>query len=187
VSGSPPSEQHLLACARDGDLRAYEELVRRHQQRAFRTALVLTGSAADAEDVVQEAFIRAWSALNRFRDGAPFAPWLLTIVARQAGTQRRSASRRRAWTERAALDERWVPAGVPEPTSAAVLDRERRAALIAALVRLPHDHRVVIELRHLVGLSEQETAAALGCRPGTVKSRLSRALAALRVDLEQAP
>jgi RNA polymerase sigma-70 factor (ECF subfamily) len=187
VSPSPPSERVLLASAREGDLRAYEELVRRHQQRAFRTACVLTGSAADAEDVVQEAFVRAWRALDRFRDGAPFAPWLLAIVARQAGTQRRTASRADARLQRAAQDDRWMASPAPAPTEGAVLRLEAHALLREALDRLPEQQRVVVELRYLVELSERETAAALRCRQGTVKSRLSRGLATLRAQMEEAP
>jgi RNA polymerase sigma factor (sigma-70 family) len=105
MGGPPVTEERLISRARDGDARAYEELVRRHQQIAFRTAFVLTGSAAEAEEAAQDAFLKAWHALGRFRAGAPFRPWLLTIVAREAGTRRRSAGRRAAWTARAAQDE----------------------------------------------------------------------------------
>ena len=153
----------------------------------FRTAFVLTGSAAEAEEAAQDAFLKAWHALGRFRAGAPFRPWLLTIVAREAGTRRRSAGRRAAWTARAAQDERWAPPAAAEPTEVAVLQRERTAALLAALGRLDERDREVVELRHVLGLSERETAGVLGVRPGTVKSRLSRALDRLRADLEEQP
>jgi RNA polymerase sigma factor (sigma-70 family) len=187
MGGSPEPEDRLLSRALAGDARAYEELVRRHQQLAFRTAYVLTGSAAEAEEAAQEAFVKAWRALGRFRPGAPFRPWLLAIVAREAGTRRRSATRRAAWTARAAQDERWVPPSADAPTEVAVLQRERTATLLAALERLDPRDREVVELRHVLGLSERETAAVLGCRPGTVKSRLSRALERLRIDLGEQP
>jgi RNA polymerase sigma-70 factor (ECF subfamily) len=187
MGGPQVPEDRLIARAREGDARAYEELVRRHQQLAFRTAYVLTGSAAEAEEAAQEAFVKAWGALGRFRVGAPFRPWLLTIVAREAGTRRRSATRRAAWTARAAHDERWVPPAAEAPTEVAVLERERSATLLAALARLEPRDREVVELRHVLGLSEREAAAVLRCRPGTVKSRLSRALERLRTDLGEQP
>jgi RNA polymerase sigma factor (sigma-70 family) len=187
MGGPQVPEDRLIARAREGDARAYEELVRRHQQLAFRTAWVLTGSAADAEEAAQDAFVKAWRALPRFKAGSPFRPWLLAIVAREASTRRRAAGRRAAWTARAAQDERWVPPQPETPTEVAVLQRERAATLLAALARLEPRDREVIELRHVLGLSERETAAALRCRPGTVKSRLSRALDRLREDLEERP
>jgi RNA polymerase sigma factor (sigma-70 family) len=187
MGGPQVDEDRLIARAREGDTRAYEDLVRRHQQLAFRTAWVLTGSAADAEEAVQDAFVKAWRALGRFRPGAPFRPWLLAIVAREASTRRRSAGRRATWTARAAQDERWAPVAPDAPTEVAVLRRERAATLLAALARLEPRDREVVELRHVLGLSERETAAVLRCRPGTVKSRLSRALERLRADLEERP
>src|SRR5580765_6212652 len=81
VVSRPPDEQRLLDRARRGDAAAYEELVRMHQQVAFRTACLIAASAADAEEAAQDAFVKAWRALPRFREGAPFRPWLLAIVA----------------------------------------------------------------------------------------------------------
>jgi RNA polymerase sigma-70 factor (ECF subfamily) len=187
MGGPPVPEDRLIARARDGDARAFEELVRRHQVIAFRTAFVLTGSAVEAEDAAQDAFVKAWHALGRFRAGAPFRPWLLAIVAHEASTRRRSAGRRAAWTARAAQDERWVPPAAQAPTEVAVLERERTSTLLAALALLDPRDREVVELRHVLGLSEREAAAVLGCRPGTVKSRLSRALERLRDELGERP
>lgn len=188
LGGRPaPEEQQLVDRAREGDARAYEDLVRLHQHLAFRTAVVLTRSAADAEEAVQDAFVKAWRNLDRFREGAPFRPWLLAIVANEARTHRRAAGRRRGWTERAAQEV--LATGPPSAPSAeaAALDAERRAALLAALDRLDERDRHAIELRYLLDLSEQEMAAALRCRPGTVKSRLSRALERLRAQIGEAP
>src|SRR5215210_9428067 len=94
VASRPPDEQRLLERARRGDAAAYEELVRAHQQTAFRTACLLSGSAADAEEAAQDGFLKAWRALPRFRAGAPFRPWLLAIVANEARNRRRAAGRR---------------------------------------------------------------------------------------------
>ena len=180
MSRPPPSEAALVERARRGDQAAYEALVRAHQDIAFRTACLLAGSPADAEEAAQEAFVKAWRALARFRAGAPFRPWLLTIVANEARNRRRAAGRRSALALRAAAEP---VAPVPLPEASALAGAERRE-LAQALSRLGADHREVIVLRYLLDLSEAECAAALGCRPGTVKSRLSRALSHLRLELE---
>ena len=93
--------------ARRGDARAYESLVQEHQAIAFRTAYLITGSAADAEEAAQEAFVRAWLALKRFRQGAEFRPWLLAIVANEARNRVRNRRRREGLAERAAHELTW--------------------------------------------------------------------------------
>src|SRR4051794_21445755 len=149
-------------------------LVRRHQEVAFRTAYAICRDAAEAEDATQEAFIKAHRALGRFRSGRPWRPWLLRIVANEARNRRRSAGRREHLVTLAAQ-------GASTMTDA---PSHTQSELTAALDRLEAPHREVVLLRHVLELSEEETAAALGCRPGTVKSRLSRALARLREDLD---
>src|SRR5690349_18570241 len=146
-------------------------LVERHQTVAFRTAYVICGDAADAEDATQDAFIKARAAMGRFRSGAPFRPWLLTIVANEARNRRRSAGRRSALAVRAAAEP---VAPVPLPEAAALAGSDRRE-LAGAPERLGTAHREVIVLRLLLDLPEAECAAVRGCRPGTVKSRPSPA------------
>jgi RNA polymerase sigma-70 factor (ECF subfamily) len=180
----PPlqSESVLLARACGGDLDAYEQLVRLHQQLAFRTALVLARNAADAEEAAQDAFVKAWRALRRFDRSRPFRPWLLAIVANEARNRRRAAGRREALVLRAAAASAGpADAGAPSP-ELVLLVAERDGALAAALGRLAERDRQVIACRYLLELTEAETAAALGCRVGTVKSRLSRALERLRAQ-----
>jgi RNA polymerase sigma-70 factor (ECF subfamily) len=160
---------------------AYEELVRRYQDVAVRTAYVVAGSADDAEDAAQDGFVKAYAALGRFRAGAPFRPWLLRIVANEARNRRRSAGRRANLAVRAAEDRPSLDAA-PSP-EAAVLVHETRDALLAALNRLRDEDREVIGARYFLELSEAETAEALGIPRGTVKSRLSRALGRLRESL----
>jgi RNA polymerase sigma factor (sigma-70 family) len=181
VEDRPLDESELIARAKRGDLRAYEEIVERHQTIAFRTAWLITGSAADAEEAAQDAFLKAHSALGRFREGAPFRPWLMRIVANEARNRRTAAGRRERLTLRAA-EERRPGDAVPSP-EAALLDSEQRAELLAALARLSERDRLAIACRYLLELSEEETAAALGCAHGTVKSRLSRALERLRAQM----
>ena len=159
---------------------AYEELVRRYQDVAVRTAHLISPDG-DAEDAAQEAFVKAYAALARFRHGAPFRPWLLQIVANEARNRRRSAGRRAGLAIRAAED-RPLDDAAPSPESA-VLATERRAVLVSAINALRDDDREVIGARYFLELSESETAEALGIPRGTVKSRLSRALDRLRAQL----
>lgn len=178
----PLDDQRLLERARRGDPVAYADLVRPHQPVAFRVACLLAGSPADAEDALQDGLVKAWRALPRFRAGAPFRPWLLAIVANEARTRRRSAGRRAGWTLRLAARERASGDAAPSP-EAAVLVHERRRELAGALDALAERDRVVLVLRYVLDLSEREMAAVLDCRPGTVKSRLSRALDRLREEV----
>ena len=152
-----------------------------HGTVAFRTAWLITGSAADAEEAAQDAFVKAQKALTRFREGAPFRPWLLTIVSNEARNRVRATGRRQALALRAA-EERRPGDAVPSP-EAALLDSERRDELLAALGRLSDNDRRAIACRYFLDLSEEETAAVLDCARGTVKSRLSRALKRLRSEL----
>jgi RNA polymerase sigma factor (sigma-70 family) len=180
VVGRPLTETELVERAKKGDAGAYERIVESYQGIAFRTAYLIAGSAADAEEAAQDAFVKAHAALGRFREGAPLRPWLLKIVANEARNRRRSAGRREALVLRAG-EERRPGDAVPSP-EAALLDRERSEVLLAALNELREEHRTVIAMRYFLDLSEEEMAAALGCRRGTVKSRLSRALERLRAE-----
>ena len=159
---------------------AYEELVRRYQDVAVRTAHLISPDG-DAEDAVQDAFVKAYAALARFRPDAPFRPWILRIVANEARNRRRSAGRRTGLALRAAEDRRPGDAA-PSPESA-VLAGERRSDLLRAVNGLRDDDREVIAVRYFLDLSEAEAAITLGIPRGTVKSRLSRALGRLRERL----
>ena len=169
-------EAKLAERARAGDTAAYERLVRLHQAVAFRAAYLVTGDAPEAEDATQEAFIKAYRAIDRFRPGAPFRPWLLTIVTNEARNRRRSAGRRAKLNLQVATESQVAPVS-PE---AAVVAAERREELMAGVGELSKREQLVILYRYFLGLSEEETATALGCARGTVKSRLSRAIARLR-------
>ena len=176
--GRPLDESDLIGRAKRGDTHAYEELVYAYQGIAFRTAYVIAGNAADAEDAAQDGFVKAWRALGRFREGAPFRPWLLQIVANEARNRRRSTGRRVHLALRAATEQ---PSGDAAPSpEASLLSAELRAGLLAAVNDLPEDQRTVIALRFFLGLSEREVAEALSLPEGTVKSRSARALDRLR-------
>src|SRR4249919_2791558 len=175
VEGRPLEDVELARLARDGDVQAFGELVERYREVAFRTAWLITRSSAEAEDVAQEAFVKAFYALDRFRAGEAFRPWVLRIVSNEAKNRRRSVGRRQRLTVRLAQDR---------GSRDAAPGREEREALLGAIERLSEPERLVVTYRYLLELSEAETARALAIRPGTVKSRLSRALGRLRDQLE---
>ena len=141
-----------------------------HQDIAFRTACVIARNTADAEEAAQDGFVKAYRALGRFREGAPFRPWLLQIVANEARNRRRSAG-----AAGRAVAARRRRRGLGGRGSVPRDDRRRRRAARPRCWRrsraLREDDQAVLGCRFLVGLSEQETAAALGLRRGTVKSR----------------
>ena len=177
--GDRISDEALVARAKGGDADAFGELVTRYRELAFRVAWVVA-PGSEAEDAVQEAFVKAWFALPRFREGAPFRPWLCRIVANEARNRTRSARRRDALALRDAGATPRVDAPPPDETA---LAREDAELLVSAMNRLKPGDRLVVAYRWLFELSEAEMADALGVPPGTVKSRLSRAMARLREAL----
>ncbi len=184
MEGRPEDDSELFARAQRGDTAAYEEIVRRYQQLAFRTAYVITGSAAEAEDAAQDGFVKAFRALDRFRAGAPPRPWLLRIVANEARNRVRSTQRRLGLELR--LAEGFRPGDAAPSPEAASVAAEDRARLLRLINALGEEDRLVIASRYFLELNGEETAAALGIPEGTVKSRLSRALARLRARYEEA-
>ena len=149
----------------------------------MRTAYLICPEA-DAADAVQDAFVKAFAALPRFRPDAPLRPWLLRIVANEARNRRRSSDRREGLALRAATQ---IPeAAGPASPETEVLAAETRAELHAALRGLRDEDREVIGARFFLGLSEAETAETLSIPAGTVKSRTSRALGRLREVLAAA-
>ena len=178
VEGRPLTDGELIERARGGDVAAYEELVRRYEQQAFRAAYLVCHDADEARDACQEGFIRAWRALGTFRAGAEPRPWLMRIVVNAARNRRRGSGRRDTLALRIAQD-RPSDGAAPSP-EAAVLATERRERLLAAVNRLSDDDRTVIGLRWFADMGESEMAAALDVPRGTVKSRLSRAMGRLR-------
>jgi RNA polymerase sigma-70 factor (ECF subfamily) len=177
VEGRPLDEQELIAKAKSGNVGAFEELVRMHQQSALRVAYFVSGDADAAEDVAQEAFVKAYRALPRFREESAFRPWLLRIVRNEALNDRRRRGRQERLSLRLSADP--VSGGTAQSPETTVVTQQNQEAVLAAVERLPERGRQVVALRYLIGLSEEETATTLGVPVGTVKSRTSRALRAL--------
>lgn len=176
-----------------GDEGAFEELVRRHQRAVYNLAYRHLGSRDDALDAAQDAFLRCYRALPRFRGDATFRTWLVGIAinvcrSRLSGAEQRRRRLTQDLTQPDAATGERVPLqladAAPDPEAAAQAG-EIRGALARALRALSPEHREVLLLRELSGLEYDEVAAALGCALGTVKSRIARARAALRAALEE--
>jgi RNA polymerase sigma-70 factor, ECF subfamily len=163
VRGRARSEAALVRAARAGDGAAVEELFRRHWPGTYRAAYLVVGDAAAAEDIAQEAFLKAIAALERFDRRRPLAPWLHRIAINRAIDWTRA---RTARPEQPGADERAAPAAV------AGLSDE----LAGALAALPADRRAVVVLRYLLEYTPGEIADLLELPRGTVNSRLRRGL-----------
>ncbi|MEX2221766.1 MAG: sigma-70 family RNA polymerase sigma factor [Candidatus Rokuibacteriota bacterium] len=167
---------------RAGEATAFEELVMTYQHRLFGVALRMLGNAGEAQEVAQEAFIRAHRALPRFRGDAKLSTWLYAITSRLCLSRLASGERRLARQGEDALLR--LSDSAPGPDAA--LERgELEAALQRAIAELPEDRRIVVVLRDLEGLSYEEIAQVLELELGTVRSRLHRARADLKDKLER--
>ena len=174
-------EAEALRAASSGDGAAFGLLVERYQEVAFRAAYLIVRDAQEAEDVAQDAFVRAYRRLDSFRQGEPFRPWLLRIVQHTALNTVRSRGRRAGLLGRfAAMAPRAI-----DPPEAAVLAAGEAAQVLAAIAELPPDDRAILHLRYFLDLPERQIAAAIGRPPGTVKSRLHRAGRRLREVIER--
>jgi RNA polymerase sigma-70 factor, ECF subfamily len=172
MPGSSRRERSLLRSARAGSISAFEQLFREHWPDAYRAAFLVVHDGAAAEDIAQEAFLRAIRSLDRFDRRRPFGPWLHRIVVNRAiDWARARASRRESELE----GERAAPERRPEIGD----------DLLDALAGLPPEHRAVIVLRHLLGYTPGEIAEQLDLPRGTVNSRLRRGLDALQERLSE--
>ena len=176
-------DDRLVRRAREGDQRAFEQLVEEHQQRLYTLAARELGSAADAEDALQETLVRAWRALPRFRGEASFGTWIYRICLNAITDQRARGARRPT----VPLDDVPEPGDPRDPVS----ERELAGALQEALAGLDESFRTAVLLYDVLGRSYAEAAEILGVPEGTVKSRifrgraeLARALGTLPTDRE---
>ena len=161
----------LDALAQRGSLDAVAELFERFWPVAWQAAFAVTGNRARADDAAQDAIQRAFSSIDRFEVGRPFAPWIRRIAANRAIDELRRDSRL------VEMDEAHAPVLAAD-------NREGGAGLVAAVASLPHDKRIVVVLRYWLDFTLEEIADALQIPFGTVASRLSRALGDLRTELE---
>jgi RNA polymerase sigma-70 factor (ECF subfamily) len=180
----PGTEAALVRSAQGGDPAAFEKIVRAFQRPVYRLAYGLTRNAADADDLAQETFVRAYQALDRFRAGEPLYPWLARIVTNLAFSLFRTR-RRRPETSIEPMVEAGAQWGVDDDPADHAARGERERRVQAAFEKLTQEHQVVLALRAVQDLSYEEIAATLRVPPGTVMSRLSRARAELKRLLQE--
>jgi RNA polymerase sigma-70 factor (ECF subfamily) len=181
-NGELVDDRELIEAAQGGDRSAFEELVRVTYRDTFTLAHRLTGNEEDASDVAQDAYLRAWKGIGKFRGEAQFSTWLYRITANTAATHLRRRRRQRAEL----LDERFDPAEThPDSSPAAVAEgRELLGRLSAAVDALPIKLRQVVVLRDVYALSHEAIAAELGISEAAAKVRLHRARHKLRDAIE---
>jgi len=181
-------EGELVASCRTGDPEAFARLVRLHEGMVMNLAARLLGEVEEARDVAQEVFLQVYKRLGGFEGRSSLRTWIYRIAINQCHNRRRFWHRRRRDRERP-LDEAVLAPVLPGERACAAspyeetLRRERARQVQAALLELRFEHRSVLVLREVEGLSCEEVAAALGVPEGTVKSRLSRAREAMRRKL----
>ncbi len=172
----PRSDEQLIEQSRTGSQEAFRELVRRHQGAVYSLCYRTVGDPGDAEDMAQEAFLRLYHSLGKFRRGARLRPWLHKIAVNVC-----LDTLRKRKEPTLSLDEISEGSGEPPiphsgtPPEDVLLDREAQARVQQALLQIPGDYRVALVLRYLEELSYQEVADALGVPLSTVETRIFRA------------
>lgn len=173
----------LILAAQAGDVEAFAALVTRHRDGVFSFVRHVVGHDADAQDVAQEAFVRAYAALGRFRKGAAFEPWLYTIAANLCRSHLRRAKRRPLSLDAIGAAET-VPASPAADPAQAAVRRDQSRRLTAAIRALPAEQRIILVLRHLRGHSYQQISEIVELPVSTVEHRLRAARKVLRSALD---
>lgn len=182
-------DEELIKAAMGGDEEAFRGLMERYKGRAYGVALGIVGDPDEAQDVLQDAFVKAWYRLKDFRFGSNFYTWFYRLLVNQAIDRWRKRSR----SATIPLDESWLAEGASPPDTAVYPktpeelagNRELVEGLTRAIAALPEYHRTVILLREVDGLSYEEIAQVLDCSVGTVMSRLHYARGKLREALRE--
>ena len=183
------TDDELVARAREGDAAAFGELILRHQAAVFRAALAATGSASDADDVAQDAFLLAFRRLGSFREASSFKTWLLSITWNQAVNRRRASTR--WWRRIISVGDAGSSADRVEFASAAYTPEqlagaeELRCAIGRAIAALPRKLRDTLLLAQSGDYSYEEIATMLGAPAGTIKWRVSEARRQVKAALQK--
>ncbi len=184
VSPDPVSDVELARLARDGDLDAFGEIVRRHEHRLRSVLVRILDDGRDVDEVVQDAFVQAWRNLGTYRGDAALFTWLYRIGVNAALA---CARRKRPAAVEISAVEGSARRSPPEPLPQAAAEaRELRSQVLAALALLPFEYREAVVLRDVIGLSNLEVAEALGVSLAAAKSRVHRGRLQLRDLLEEA-
>ena len=177
------SNAELVKKSQLGDKSAFEELVRRHQELVFSLAYKLTGNRELANDVAQEAFIRAWKAIQKFRGDSTFSTWIYRITVNTAWTLRKKAKKHYSLN----IEETQEPVVIDEKKDPEFLaiNSDLSSVLKKALDQIPVDQRIIVELKNIEGRSHKEIADYLDISVTAAKVRLHRAHQKLRQILEE--
>lgn len=181
------SDDELAIALQTGDLKAYDELVRRHQQRVYAVAYRITTNREDARDVAQESLLRAYRRIHQWRPGAGFVPWLMRLTA-NASIDHLRREKRRPRALPVAQDEdvrNQLPAPAVENPAARSHAAEIASRVDEALTVLSPSQRAVFAMRHYEGMKLNEIAVAMECSVGSVKVHLFRALRKLQTELKE--
>lgn len=179
-------EREVLARAKRGDKAAFGTLVSQYQRRAYAAAYALVGNRDDAIDLAQDAFVRAFRAMNRFDSQMPFYPWLHRIVRNTCLNHLKRRNRRGETSLDAMMESGFDAREDGHTPHEAALAADQRGAILAAMAGLSEQQREILKLRHMLELSYTEIAQCLGIPVGTVMSRLHGARKALKEALETA-
>lgn len=184
------TEQELVQKAKDGDEDAFAALMTQNEKRIYSLAWRLTGSPEDAADLTQEAFLNAWRGLAKFQGDSAFSTWLYRLASNACVDFLRREKRKRSMSMTVSQDDELegrqaqLPDDGPTPEEH-LQQKELRRAIAAGLETLSPEHRTVLVMREMSGLSYLEIAETLQLEEGTVKSRIARARLALRQTLQQ--
>ncbi len=179
------SDEQVVADVLDGRTALFEVLMRRHNERVYRTARAIVRDESEAEDVMQQAYVNAYANLRQFNRQAQFSTWLTRIAINESLARVRRKHRYEPFEEDRSNVAAFMKRDSPRDPERAAASGELRAALESAIDRLPDGAREVFMLRDVEGMSTAEVGTALGISDDAVKTRLSRARAALRHDLMQ--
>src|SRR6056300_1984742 len=177
------SNSELVKKSQGGDKAAFEQLVIRHQELVFSLAFKLTGNKELANDVGQEAFIRAWKAIDKFRGDSTFSTWIYRITVNTAWTLRKKAKKHNTLN----IEETYEPIVIDEKKDPELvaINSDLSSVLVSALDKIPIDQRIIVELKNIEGRSHKEIAEFLGISVTAAKVRLHRAHQKLRQILEE--
>ena len=181
--GEDVSNSELVKKSQLGDKSAFEELVKRHQELVFSLSFKLTGNRELANDVAQEAFIRAWKAIGKFRGDSTFGTWIYRITVNTAWTLRKKAKKHNTLN----IDDTYEPIVIDEKKDPELvaINSDLSSVLVNALDKLPIEQRIIVELKNIEGRSHKEIADYLDISVTAAKVRLHRAHQKLRLILEE--
>lgn len=180
-------ELRLIKRASQGDAEAFNTLMAAHERRMYAVALRKMGNREDAQDCLQDAMLRVYRSISKFRGDSAFSTWVYTITVNTCLDELRRRKNVRNTSMDSLMDDGWMPVDPGETPEEGAVRRQTRACLLKALKDLPEDMRHAVELRDLQGFSYEEIAGILDINIGTVRSRISRGRGKLRDVIRKMP